>query len=163
MALSLGVTVLVVLGLNLLIPRVTVGSQPPVNVALGVRAAATQLDFEPAQPQGLSDKWLPTSVRTGRAKGDIMTWHVGYQTPSQQYAAFDQASDVTPVWLRQEVGYAPQAGTQVIAGQLWQRWVRLDKLQNSLVRQQGRVTTVISGTAAFDELQVLAASLRPAA
>jgi hypothetical protein len=41
--------------------------------------------------------------------------------------------------------------------------VRLDKVQHSLVHQRGDVTTVVTGTAEFSDLAVLAASLTPPA
>jgi len=43
------------------------------------------------------------------------------------------------------------------------RFVRLDKVQHSLVHQRGDVTTVVTGTAGFSDLAVLAASLTPTA
>jgi hypothetical protein len=52
-------------------------------------------------------------------------------------------------------------GAQDVAGARWTRYARQDKLQNSLVLRHGRLTTVVTGTAGFDELERLAASLRP--
>ncbi|MGL4173216.1 MAG: DUF4245 domain-containing protein [Actinomycetota bacterium] len=162
MVLSLAVVLALVIALILLVPRVNSVTQPPVNVELGARAAVTKVDFTPSVPRGLPDGWRATSVRTTRSTADVIMWHVGYQTDSGQYAAVQQAADAPFEWVRQQVNRVPKAGEQVIEGRTWQQWVRPDKVQNSLVRTQGRVTTVLTGTATFDELATLAASLEPA-
>jgi hypothetical protein len=64
--------------------------------------------------------------------------------------------------VRQQVNRAPQVGTLRVDGASWVRYVRTDKLQNSLVLRHGRLTTIVTGTAGFDELARLASSLRPA-
>jgi hypothetical protein len=89
-------------------------------------------------------------------------WHVGYQTPSQQYAAVQQGKDAPAEWVRAQVNRAATAGTERVGGVEWTRYVRADKTQNSLVRVHGDVTTVVTGTAGFEELARLASSLRPA-
>jgi hypothetical protein len=161
MVLSLAVVFGVVVALLLLVPRVNGVTQPPVDVRLGARAAAEQVSFEPAVPRGLPQGWRPTSVRTTRSTADVLTWHVGYQTPGGQYAAVEQGADAPFAWVRQQVNRAPQQGELTIAGQPWSRWVRSDKTQNSLVHTRGAVTTIVTGTAPFDELALLAASLTP--
>ncbi|MGL5857352.1 MAG: DUF4245 domain-containing protein [Angustibacter sp.] len=161
MVLSLGVVLSIVLLLLLLVPRVNSVTQPPVDVGLGARAAAERVSFTPSQPRGLPAGWRPTSVRTARSSAGVLMWHVGYQTPSGQYAAVQQGIDAPFEWVRAQVNRAPRQGDQPVDGAVWQRWVRTDKVQNSLVRIRDRVTTVVTGTAPFDELALLAASLDP--
>jgi uncharacterized protein DUF4245 len=52
-------------------------------------------------------------------------------------------------------------GSRQVAGATWAEYHREDKRQRSLVRLLPGVTLVVTGTASFDELAVLAASLRP--
>ena len=161
MVLSMAVVLGIVVGLLLLLPRVNSVTQPPVDVTLGVRAASSQLQFTPSAPTGLPEGWRATSVRTTRSTAEVLMWHVGYQTPSQQYAAVQQGQDAPDEWVRAQTNRAPVVGAQDVAGARWTRYARQDKLQNSLVLRHGKLTTVVTGTAGFDELERLAASLRP--
>jgi hypothetical protein len=150
-----------VLVLLLLVPRVNGVTQPPVDVGLGARAAAAQVDFTPSRPGGLPAGWRPTSVRTTRSTADVLTWHVGYQTPGGRYAAVEQGGRAPAEWVEQQVNRAPEQGSVLVRGERWARRVRADKTQNSLVHTRGAVTTIVTGTASFDELTVLAESLAP--
>ncbi len=161
MVLSLAVVLGIVLALVLMVPRVNGVTQPPVDVTLGARAAAAEVEFTPAVPAGLPDGWRATSVRTTRSTADVITWHAGYQTPGGQYAALEQGKDAPTAWVAQQTNHGQADGSQQVAGQTWQRYAGGRAVQNSLVRTSGAVTTIVTGTASFDELAVLAASLRP--
>ena len=161
MLISLSVVVGIVCVLLLLVPRVNSVTQPPLDVGLGARAASAQLPFQPSVPTGLPDGWRATSVRTARSTAGVLMWHVGYQTPSEQYAAVQQGQDAPADWIRAQTNRAPVTGTQLVAGERWTRYARQDKLQNSLVLKRGRLTTVVTGTSDFDELARLIESLRP--
>ncbi|MGN6611892.1 MAG: DUF4245 domain-containing protein [Angustibacter sp.] len=162
MVLSLAVVLGIVAVLVLMVPRVNGVTQPPVDVGLGARAAATKVEFTPAVPTGLPDGWRATSVRTTRSTADVITWHAGYQTPGNQYAAVEQGQDAPAAWVAQQTNHGQADGTQQVAGQTWQRYAGGRAVQNSLVLTSGKVTTIVTGTASFDELAVLAGSLRPA-
>ena len=162
MVLSLAVVLGIVLVLLLLVPRVNSVTQPPLDVGPAVAPASRQLGFTPALPEGLPEGWRATSVRVTRSTAQVLMWHVGYQTPTQQYAAVQQGRDAPAEWVRQQVNRAPRVGTQRVNGATWVRYIRTDKLQNSLVLTHGRLTTIVTGTAGFDQLARLAGSLRPA-
>jgi hypothetical protein len=159
MVLSLGVTLLIVLGVIALVPRPSRVTQPAVNVALGARAAESKLSFAPAVPQNLPDTWRPTSVRTTESVLNVMTWHIGYQTTQGDYAAVEQGANAPARWVLQQVNRGAPQGQMLIAGEQWNKWVRADKVQNSLTRTSGTVTTVVTGTASFEELAQLVQSL----
>jgi hypothetical protein len=161
MLLSLAVVVGVAIVLLLIVPRTNGVTQPPVDVTLGARAAAEQVTFTPSIPVGLPEGWRATSVRTTRSTADVITWHVGYQTPDQQYAAVEQGKDAPAAWAHQQINRAPADGTQQIAGQTWRRYTGGRVAQNSLVHTRGAVTTIVTGTAGYDDLALLAASLQP--
>jgi hypothetical protein len=162
MVLSLAVVLAIVVVLVLMVPRVNGVTQPPVDVGLGARVAATKVEFTPSVPTGLPQGWRATSVRTTRSTADVITWHAGYQSPSNQYAAVEQGQDAPRAWVAQQTNHGQPDGTQQVAGQTWQRYSGGRNVQNSLVLTSGKVTTIVTGTASFDELAVLAASLRPA-
>jgi hypothetical protein len=161
MVLSLAVVLGIAAVIVLLVPRVNGVTQPPVDVAMGARVAAEQVEFTPSVPSGLPAGWRATSVRTTRSTADVITWHAGYQTPGGQYAALEQGQDAPTAWVAQQTNHGEADGTQDVAGRAWQRYAGGRAVQNSLVRTDGAVTTIVTGTASFDELAVLAASLTP--
>jgi hypothetical protein len=162
MVVALLVVLGIVVALLLLVPASNPVTQPPVDVAAGARVAATRVDFVPSVPSGLPAGWRATSVRTVRATASVMTWHAGYMTTDDQYAAVEQGQDVPLEWLRSQTNRGREDGTQDVAGVAWRRFVRAPKVQNSLVHERDGVTTVVTGTAGFEELAVLAAALEPA-
>lgn len=162
MLISMAIVVGIVLVLLMLVVRVSSVTQPPVDVARGAQVAATRVEFTPSVPAGLPADWRATSVRTTRSTAEVITWHAGFVTGANDYAALEQGQDAPAEWVRAQVNRAREDGTQQVSGQAWQRYVREDKVQNSLVHTRGAVTTIVTGTAGFDDLALLAASLRPA-
>lgn len=162
MVISLAVVLGIVLVLLLLVPRVSSVTQPPVDVSAGARVAAERVDFTVSVPVGLPGDWRATSVRTTVAAAQVLTWHAGFQTGGGEYAAVEQGRRVPPEWLRAQTRQGRPDGTMVVGGQTWQRVLRTGKVQNSLVHERSGVTTVVTGTASYQQLALLAASLRPA-
>ncbi|HEX8495722.1 MAG TPA: DUF4245 domain-containing protein [Actinomycetales bacterium] len=162
MVLSLIVVLGIVLALLALVPRTNGVTQPPVDVARGAQAAAARVEFTPAVPVGLPSSWVATSVRTTTATAGVLTWHAGFLVDGE-YAAFEQGKDAPADWVRAQTNRGRPDGTQDVNGVAWDRILRVDKVQNSLVHTNGDVTTVVTGTASYEQLAVLAAALRPAA
>jgi Protein of unknown function (DUF4245) len=138
-------------------------SADPNQGAAALRITAPYLSWA---PQGLPAKWHCTSSRLSGG-GNPVSWHAGYVTPSGQYAALEQSNE-TPAdqFIARMTNVNPKTpgslkGTREIAGATWSEYFRKDKKQSSLVRELPGVTLVVSGTASYDELAVLAGSLRP--
>ncbi len=163
MLISLGVVLGIVVVLLLVVVRTNGVTQPPVDVAAGARAAAERLDFTPAVPTGLPADWRATSVRTTTATAGVLTWHAGWVTGRTEYVAVEQGARAPQAWLAAQTNRGRPDGTQDVDGVTWQRILRTDKVQNSLVHVSGPVTTVVTGTAGYDVLAVLAAALQPPA
>lgn len=138
-------------------------SADPNQGAAALRMTAPYVSWA---PEGLPAKWHCTSSRlTGG--GNPVAWHAGYVTPSGQYAALEQSNEA-PVdqFVARMTNVNPKTpgslrGTREIAGASWSEYFRKDKKQSSLVRELPGVTLVVSGTASYDELAVLAGSLKP--
>lgn len=154
MVLSLAVVFAVVAGVLAAIWR---PAPDPVRVvdyrapAASARAAA---DFPLVAPEGLPGGWRATSVRfqpEDGVRGPV--WHVGFLTPGDAYAEVGQAGDAAGLLRARLPGWRVD-GTVDVAGRLWQR--RTDGTERALSR--GGV--LVSGTASYAELAVLAASLR---
>lgn len=155
LAVLLGVVGLIVV----LVPRPSAIPQPPFDVASAARAA-TGLSFSPVVPSGLPAGWRATGASVAAAPDGLPTWRVTYVTPSAAFAQVEQAAAVTPAWLAARTGGGAPIGAVAVPGVpsgTWSQWRPPGGGPSCLVRQSGGVTTVISGTAAAQELRTLAA------
>lgn len=152
--------VLAVVGVLLL---VTWRPQPDpvreVDVAPVLAVARSQAAFPVVLPVGMAD-YRPTSVRWEKtpASGDAPAWHVGYVTPQTQYVQVSQAAGVSEAFVAEQTGNAVIAGEVLVDGVPWQQMA--SDAGMSLVRVDGDVTTIVSGTVPLEELQGVVASLR---
>ncbi|WP_316526519.1 DUF4245 domain-containing protein [Kitasatospora brasiliensis] len=136
-------------------PVRTVGYQ--VEAASAKRAAPYPL----LAPEGLPAKWRATSVGyrpadTNNGKGNA--WHLGFVTPSGQYAAIEQSDVPRDALLAEYVKGAKPEGTSEVAGRAWER-VQGEK-DRALTAQTGSGTTLLTGTASYEELAELAQALK---
>jgi hypothetical protein len=124
--------------------------------------AVAQAEFLVAIPRSLPPGWRPTSARwepTAESGSDPVL-HIGYVTPSEQYAQVSQSTAHDGPYLAEQTARAVRQGQLDVAGTTWETWGGGDR--RSLVRTDGGVTTIVSGSAPWEELAVLAAALRPA-
>jgi hypothetical protein len=114
-------------------------------------------------PLDLPEGWEATRAQYRRSTDGLMTWHAGFQTPSGDYAALQQTLDATDAWVTTQVNRSPRAGELEVAGRAWEQYDRSGKVQRSLVDRggPGEMTTVVTGTASWEEMQAFAASLGP--
>ncbi|WP_245194717.1 DUF4245 domain-containing protein [Kitasatospora phosalacinea] len=125
-----------------------------VELASAKRAAPYPL----LGPQQLPDGWKATSVSYGPSEKSRAAWHLGLNTASGQYAAVEQADGSSEDVVERNVPGAEPDGTATVAGQEWQR-VQGDRYR-ALVRPAGGTgTTVLAGTASYEELAQLAETL----
>jgi hypothetical protein len=165
MARSLGV-VLVVVAIVFFLTMRTRGQSIRVVDVSGTydQARIGAQPFTLVRPVGLDAHWRATSVyydppeRTGVA--GVTLWHVGYVTPSDQYAAMEQTNGVASAALVAAGVTAPAAaGSAGVAGVPWQRYLGDQGRRRALVRTVGTVTVIVDGTAGWPELEQLAGSL----
>jgi hypothetical protein len=150
--------------LVLMVPRVTSVSGPPVDVRGTAVSVQDETGWPIVEPVGLPEGWSPTSVRYVRTTDDFMTWHVGYRTPSGTFVAVEQTMDPSREWISAQTNRAPTEGTMEVAGLTWEKLVRDNKVQNSLLHQpeaEGELTTLITGTADFEDMAVFVEHLQP--
>ena len=121
--------------------------------------ARDQASYDVLAPIGLPDAWVPTSARTTRA-GAAVTWHVGFVTPADDYAALEQSDGNPAAFVRQFVDGGDRAGSVVIGTVTWRRVEGGDPEPRALVLERDTVTTVVAGNAGWAELRELAASLQ---
>nr|WP_208828202.1 DUF4245 domain-containing protein [Streptomyces ficellus] len=110
-------------------------------------------------PEGLAKDWTPTSVAYDREEGNA--WHLGFLTPDRQYVAVEQSTAASGKYIAGVTHDARDTGrTQAVAGRAWQRWEG-PKYDALVLRDKG-VTTVVTGTATWEQLARMASALRPA-
>ncbi|MFI9270580.1 DUF4245 domain-containing protein [Kitasatospora sp. NPDC052896] len=110
-------------------------------------------------PQGLPAGWRATSVQYTPPAGNsgIATWHLGFVTPEGKYAALEQSDAAKDDVLAAVVpGYQPD-GSASVDGKQWERYQ--GDSYRGLTEPTGTATTVVTGSASYDELAQLAAAL----
>jgi hypothetical protein len=152
----------VVVVLILIVPRPSGVSQPPIDVSAVAQGARATAGFPISVPRSLPTEWRATSARLLDGTDNVRTWHIGYQTSDAQYAAVEQAKGATAVWLRSNTQDGKAVGTQQVGDVAWTQVLHENRLQRTLQLVDGNVTTLVTGTASWEDLGVLAASLQPA-
>ncbi|MFF8278666.1 DUF4245 domain-containing protein [Streptomyces lateritius] len=108
-------------------------------------------------PEGLGEGWKATVVSYKRENADA--WQLGFLDPDTQYVAIHQSTAEPKKYVPDVTQRAENSGkTQTVAGQVWQRWE--GPKYDALVRTEGGATTVVTGTASFERLAEMAASLK---
>ncbi len=160
-------SLLVVLAFVAVLLIVTWRPQPEavkvVDPTAAISRASLQADFQLEVPTGLAEGWRPTSARwepTAKSEPDPVL-HIGYVTPGDEYAQVSQSANASDPYTAEQTDDGIEVGTQSVEDVTWQRWEHGDR--HSLVRIADGTTTIVSGTAGWDELIVLASSLEPAA
>jgi Protein of unknown function (DUF4245) len=159
MVLSLLAVLVLVVGLVLLVPRPNAIVPPAIDVASAAQGARADVAFVPAVPAHLPDGWSSTSARVQRESGQVLTWRVGYTTPSGGYAGYQQAVRPPSNWFKSQSADGAVTGAVTIAGRSWTVWEREDRAITMLVLAGPAVTTIVTGKAPMAELITLAAAL----
>lgn len=146
----------------LLIPRPDTRVVQPVEVDVAAAGFQDTAMFELVVP-AVPDGWTPTSVRFRPDSADaVPTWHIGYLTDDERYAALEVAADATSRWIEEQTGNGESAEQVDVAGRAWQVLRSGDPVRTHLLLEDdpgagGAVTTtVVTGSASLDDLAVLA-------
>lgn len=133
-----------------------------VDPAPTFERAAAQAPYTPLAPRGLGDGWRPTSARLDDlGVAGSAGIHVGYVTPSDDYAQLRQGAGDAALLVDRAVdgAGAPLDDTQ-IGGRTWESR-RTGAGEQALVWYGDGHTVTISGSADWAELAELAAALEP--
>jgi hypothetical protein len=109
-------------------------------------------------PEGLSPDWRTTSARFETQGEDATSWFLGYVTPEGAYVALTQTDAEAQPFIEEQTLQGTPDGERSIDGQVWQQYVSAD--QRSLVLRQADVTTVVTGTVDYDQLQAFVQRLQ---
>ncbi|MFC4911130.1 DUF4245 domain-containing protein [Actinomadura gamaensis] len=148
----------------LITPRSDKELLPTIDYRSQEWALAHNGPYQAWGPKGLPATWRATSARLHGLgeKGRPVAWHLGFVTPSGQYAALEESNEKAKDYVPRMTNSKAALGTKVVDGVTWDTYYRRDKKANSLARTlKDGVSIVVTGTASYDELAVLAASLKP--
>ena len=162
MVISMVVILVAVLAWVAMVPRISEISQPAVDVTSVARQVRQETSWAISQPQ-LPAGWKATNVRFTVAGDGLRTWHAGYLSPDGNYVSIDQTQAATDVWVSAQTSGGQPDGTLSAAGTLWQKLSSRDTVQRSLVSRgspANEPSTVLSGTASYDQLAQFAERLR---
>lgn len=154
---SLVVLGVVVGGIYLVIPHDEKADPTRViDYRVEVLTARRAAPYPVAAPVGLPQEWRATSVTYERKAGSA--WHLGFLDPRQQYVSVEQSTDATDAYIGKVTHSAAATGqTQRVGDQVWERWD--GEKYDALVRHEQGYVTVVTGTASFEQLGVMAAAL----
>ncbi len=159
---TMAVIVAIVGLIVLLVPRPSTVPQERVDVSRAAQGTEGRLGFRPAVPR-LPQGWVPTGAEVRNGADGLVTWHVGYLTPSERQAALEQTNGWTFGWQNSLTSGGEKVGTVRIGERSWDHIVREDRSVTALLLRVGeRTTLVTSKTGGLEEARTLAASL-PAA
>ena len=163
-------SMVVIVGLALALFLVTGRPNSVTPQAVDVSAAAEYRAAEAGEPfayaDQLRDGWTATSVRYVRSKGGVMVWNAGYTTPDGEFVSVQQAVDPGQAWIDTQTNNGrPVGSVETSDGREWTKRDREGKVQRSLVNvpdAKGELTTLVTGTGSWEQLQAFAEHLTPA-
>jgi hypothetical protein len=157
---SLAVVGVVIVPLWLLIPHHSKQKVTVVDYSTALSQARRLTPHHIVAPQGLPATWRASNVTTSGGNGKPVVFHLGYVTPTNQYASLDESDGNVDAFLRSLLGKKPSALADVHVGAADWSSRRGTDGRVALVSPSSPVTVVVKGTASVAELTTLAASLR---
>ena len=157
---SLAVVGVVIVPLWLLIPHHSKQKVTVVDYSTALSQARRLTPHHIVAPQFLPATWRPSNVTTSGGNGKPVVFHLGYVTPTNQYASLDESDGDVDAFLQSLLGKKPSPLADVHVGAADWRSRRGTDGRVALVSPSSPVTVVVKGTASVAELTTLAASLR---
>ena len=156
------IPLLVIAGLLVLLNRPAGQASDGVHVidtAPAIAAAQQQVGFRVLVPNGLGERWRPTSTELVAAgPSEPASFRIGYVSPAGGYAELFQSADA-PDAVAAHYGPLAADGTTSIGGAGWQQYATRDG-RRLLRHTFGTVTVIVTGSASQPELAELAGSVR---
>lgn len=145
------------------VPRASNTTQPTEDVAGIAREVGLSKHWDPAVAVGLPNGWQAVNVRLVSVGEQPDTWQAGYDAPGGSYARIVQTKDGAAAWVQAQTGVSKPDGFVTVHGVRWSKLQRTDGGERSLVRSAdlGGLTTIVTGTGSWDQLQSFAKSLQP--
>ena len=132
---------------------------PPVDYVTAAEAARDAAPFELLAPAALPAGWRATSVRY--RSGAQAHWHLGVLTADDEYVGLEQILDDVDDAVQTFAPGTSPVGSATIDGRRWEVRTDPERGETTLVRQDGEVSTVVTGTVSEPVLVDYIGSLEP--
>lgn len=127
-----------------------------VDYVTALEAARGDASFEVLAPATLPKGWKATTVRY--KTGGPGQWHLGVMTDEGEYIGLEQSAIGTQPAIDRFAPETEPKGSTEVAGHTWQ--LRQSKRgETTLVRDEGDITIIVTGTASRKVIEDYAASL----
>ena len=146
------------LALVIAIPRPSGDVVRQIDYGSELASVRSSAPFAVAAPVGLPDGWVATSVRIDRRNGTTH-WHLGLSTPSGAYASIEQSNRLPAAFVGEMTERGPLRGSKLVGTEMWNRTFAQLRDHRAFWRTRAEVSTVVGGTASWDELEQLVLSL----
>jgi hypothetical protein len=157
---SLAVVGVVIVPLWLLIPHHSKQKVTVVDYGTALSQARRLSTHHLVAPAGLPATWRASNVTTSGGNGKPVVFHLGFVTPTNQYASLEESSGPEDAFLQTLLGKTPTGLSDVtVRGVAWRSLKGVDG-RVALVSPATPVTVVVKGTADLAELTTLASALR---
>jgi hypothetical protein len=124
-----------------------------------LQTARRAAPYPVAAPEGLPRTWTATSVRYDGASENGAHWHLGFLDSERQYVAVEQGDSKASKFIDEVSQGAERTNrSERIGGETWQRYQGGE--YDALVLESDQATTVVTGTASWENLTRMAAALR---
>jgi hypothetical protein len=165
MALSLGIVLGIVLLVVLLFPRAHYNAVKPIaasELTQTIASAQRVAPYHVVVPARLPSTWQPTSARvSGPDDRHVVQLHIGYYTPAGAYAALEESNGSRVPFIELETAHGKFMGQLTIGSVAWEKRYSANQKERSLnLLMSDGATVIVTGSAQYDELAQLAASLR---
>ncbi|WP_285704013.1 DUF4245 domain-containing protein [Microtetraspora sp. NBRC 16547] len=132
---------------------------PRIDFSIDKVNAARAAPYAVEAPREVLPNWVPTSSQLTEKDG-VVTWRLGFATGKRMHAMVAQSDEQPFADFANRMANSDKAtGTRQINGTAWEERFRQDKNQRSLIRVLPDHTVMVTGSADWDELTALAASL----
>lgn len=140
-------------------------SLPTVDYESAVANATAQQIWPVLVPQSLPTGYEATSARfepeSYGAPGEVR-WYLGFQTANDEFISLWQSDGPLKKIVAAASNSAECNEVAQIAEASWTKCETEDPLTRTFYKSDGEVTTIVSGTASWEELTAFATSLIPA-
>ncbi|MEO7122513.1 MAG: DUF4245 domain-containing protein, partial [Lacisediminihabitans sp.] len=159
----------IVLFLVLVVVRPSIDATPHVDYQKLAADAQPTVSAPLASPQ-LPKSWSANAARLNTGSDSVVTWYIGFITPTPQYIGLIQGIEANPTWVAAQLGDAltpgvRATGSESIGGLVWAVYDQRSTSSNAGTDDYALVTTidsssyVLHGSADTAEFHTLATAL----
>jgi hypothetical protein len=136
---------------------------PPIDPGPSIARAAEYAGYQLEAPGDLPEGYRSTDIDIAGGPEQPVTVGVDYVTPSDEYVGFVTSDDPEAPAVDDVLDDAERTGTVELGGREWTRSTRDQggRGETVLSRESGGVTVLVTGSAGEEELETVAAAVRP--